>query len=77
MKKEEAERMLLAEIDVLNLLRTEIIKAGSQSAWARRAGIDRPTINSILNGRRSLQPKVLSALGVKRVSAYFQIEPNA
>jgi plasmid maintenance system antidote protein VapI len=71
-----AKRTLLAEVDVLNLLRTEIMKAGSQSAWARRAGVNRPTINSILHGRRTIQPKVLSALGLRKVFAYYPIKAD-
>jgi hypothetical protein len=62
--------LLLSDDDVMKLLRTEIAKAGSQSAWAKVSGISRPSINQTLKGTRGFQPKVLSALGLKRVNAY-------
>jgi hypothetical protein len=33
--------------DVVSLLRFEVQQAGSQLAWAKKAGVDRPTLNNI------------------------------
>jgi len=62
--------LLLNKQEVVNLLRKEIAKAGSQSEWARRTGIHRTALSALLNGRKGLQPKILAALGLKKVVAY-------
>jgi hypothetical protein len=40
---------------------------GSQSAFAKAAGVDRATVCKILQGLRPLQPKILRALNVRMV----------
>jgi hypothetical protein len=66
-------KLLLTDDDVMKLLRTAIATAGSQRAWATASGVDRPIINQILKGKRGFQPRVLLALGLKRVNAYSRI----
>ncbi len=61
---------LLDERAVLRLLRAEIAKAGGQSTWARKNGVNRSNLNLVLHGRRRPAPVVLAALGLKKVSAY-------
>jgi DNA-binding transcriptional regulator YdaS (Cro superfamily) len=63
---------LLVE-DVLKLLRAEIAAAGSQSEWARIKGVNRPVLNYALRGRRKLQPKILKALGLEKVTVYKRL----
>jgi hypothetical protein len=53
--------------DVVQLLRLEVERMGSQSAFAKAAGVDRPTVCKILQGLRPLQPKILRALNVRMV----------
>jgi DNA-binding phage protein len=60
----------LDENDVLRLLREEVDRAGGQSAWARRSGIDRVYLNRVLNGKRPLPLRIVKALNLKRVFAY-------
>ena len=60
----------LNENDVLRLLREEVDRAGGQSAWARRSGIDRVYLNRVLNGKRPLPPRIVKALNLKRAFAY-------
>jgi hypothetical protein len=59
--------------DVIKLLHSEIAAAGSQSKWARQKRVNRPIVNSILSGRRRLQPKVLSALGLEEITVYRRV----
>jgi len=40
---------------------------GSQAAFAKRYGLDRFTLNSILNGKRRVSATVLKALGLRKV----------
>jgi hypothetical protein len=40
---------------------------GSQSAFAKAAGVDRATVCRILRGRAPLRPKILRALNVRMV----------
>lgn len=51
--------------DVISLLQFEIKQAGSQMAWAKKAGVDRPRLNSILNGRKPITPSIIRALGLR------------
>jgi hypothetical protein len=53
--------------DVVQLLRSEVERLGSQSAFARAAGVDRALVCKILRGRALLQPKLLRALNVRMV----------
>jgi hypothetical protein len=59
--------------DVIKLLHSEITAAGSQSQWARQKSVHRTTVNSILSGRRRLQPKILSALGLEEITVYRRV----
>jgi hypothetical protein len=63
----------LALEDVMKLLHAEIAAAGSQSEWARQKRVNRSIANSILSGRRNLQPKVLTALGLEEITVYRRI----
>ena len=58
---------LLDETDVLRLLHEG---AGSQSAWARRSGVNRSQLNHVLSGKRRLSPRIIQALKLKKVVAY-------
>jgi hypothetical protein len=59
--------------DVLKLLHGEIAAAGSQSEWARKKRVDRSIVNTALSGRRNLQPKVLTALGLEAITVYRRV----
>ena len=58
--------VVLDEEDVIRLLRVEIEKDGSQSAWARRRSIERPSVNAMLSGRIPVSRSVAEALGLRR-----------
>jgi hypothetical protein len=53
--------------DVTELLRREIDRVGSQSQWARQAGVQRSLINKVINGRRLPTSRLCRALGLKWV----------
>lgn len=57
---------VFSDDDVVHLLKAAIEREGSQSAFAKRYGVDRPTINAILKGRRSINT-VLKALQLRKV----------
>ena len=54
------------EEDVIRLLRVAIEKDGSQSAWARRCRIERPSVNAMLSGRIPVSKTVANAIGLRR-----------
>jgi hypothetical protein len=58
--------IILEEEDVIQLLRLEIEKDGSQAAWARRCRIERPSVNAMLSGRIPVSKSVADALGLRR-----------
>jgi DNA-binding phage protein len=51
--------------DVLALLRAEIERPGSQSAWARKTGADRSFLNRILKGHWHPTKAIIEALGLR------------
>jgi hypothetical protein len=57
---------VFSDDDVVHLLKAAIEREGSQSAFAKRHGFDRPTINAILKGRRPIS-SVLKALQLRKV----------
>jgi DNA-binding phage protein len=58
---------MLTRKDVLQLLRREVAKAGGQSAWARKTGVNRSILNKALHERKPAQKSVLKALGLEIV----------
>jgi hypothetical protein len=63
-------RVLLSSEYVIEFLRAEVEKAGTESEWARRTGANRTSLNLTLNGRLGLQKNILDALGLEMVVAY-------
>jgi DNA-binding phage protein len=53
--------------DVIHLLRSEVERAGGQTAWAKKTGIDRVTINRVLSNQRPLTKKIIRALKLRTV----------
>ena len=58
--------VIFEEEDVIRLLRVEIDKDGSQSAWARRRGLERACVNAMLARRIPVSKSVANALGLRR-----------
>jgi DNA-binding phage protein len=58
---------LLKTGEVVRLLRTHVALAGSQTAWARDTGIQRPEISKVLRGKRPLNKPMMHALGLRVV----------
>jgi transcriptional regulator GlxA family with amidase domain len=53
--------------DVIELLRSEVERAGSQSAFAKKAGVDRATVNRVLRGRLAPTQKLIDGLNLRIV----------
>ena len=58
--------------DVVCLLRSEVKRTGGQSAWGRKNGINRATLNKVLNCIRPPTPAIIRALNLRIV---FVSEP--
>jgi hypothetical protein len=61
---------ILTANDVLDLLRAEVEKAGSQRKWASENGVDRTVVCRVLGGFYKPQNSLVRALGLKKVVAY-------
>jgi DNA-binding transcriptional regulator YdaS (Cro superfamily) len=48
--------------DVRQRLQREVQKTGSQSQWARRTGVSRVHLNKVLNGKKTMGPRIIEAL---------------
>jgi len=55
--------------EVVRLLKAAVEREGSQLAYAKRHGLDRPHLNQILNGKKHAGPRFLKALGLRNVYA--------
>ncbi len=64
----------LSKNEVLALLRARAEKAGSQRALAERLGVTPAYLSDVLQGRREPGPKILAALGLRRVEMYLKAE---
>jgi DNA-binding phage protein len=59
--------------DVIRLLRSEVKRAGGQTAWAKKTGTDRTIINKVLHDRQQPTKKIIRALKLRTV---FVPEPK-
>jgi hypothetical protein len=65
----DAEKAFLEHKEVMDLLRSEIARAGSQGCWAKMMGMDRAQLNKMLHGRQLLSKRVIKALKLRVVFA--------
>jgi hypothetical protein len=63
----DAQKAFLEHEDVMELLRLEIARAGSQGRWAEKMGIDRPQLNKMPHGCQVLSTRVIKALKLRVV----------
>jgi DNA-binding phage protein len=54
--------MFLDEQSVLDLLHTEVRRAGGQTAWSKKTGVNRSHLNKVLKGRKPLGGKIVRVL---------------
>jgi len=55
------------EDDIVHLLRAVVEREGSQTAFAKRHGVDRVLVNMILNSKRPVSGGIAKALGLPKV----------
>jgi DNA-binding phage protein len=65
-------RPLLRIEDVIRLLRDEVKRAGSQTEWARRNGVERTSVSHVLSGRKRPTKDIVKTLKLEKVVAYKQ-----
>ncbi|MGN6748424.1 MAG: hypothetical protein ACTHJS_07500 [Xanthobacteraceae bacterium] len=58
---------ILDDGDVTDLLRAEIENAGGQTAFSRKFGVPRVTLNKILHGKRGLTKRIVKLLKLRVV----------
>jgi hypothetical protein len=58
---------------VVEQLRSEVAEAGSETAWAHPHGISQSYVNFVLRNAISPGPKLLKALGLKKVISYEKV----
>lgn len=61
---------MITEERVLECLREECERLGSQKAFAELHGLSTAYINDVMRGRRDFGPAILAALGIERVVTY-------
>ena len=70
LKSQPHSTILLNLREVVELIRDEVHKAGSQSSWARQIGARQSDISNALGGRRLPVKAILDAIGLEKVIAY-------
>ena len=63
--------------DVRAMLAQAVRDAGSQKAFALRAGVSRPYLNDVLAGRREPGERLLDAIAVQRVERFVSLRRDA
>jgi hypothetical protein len=63
----------MTENEVRSRLAHECGKAGGVNALARQLKVGQPYLSLLLNGERTLGPKILKALGLRKVVSYVEI----
>lgn len=64
----------LGKEDVLALLDRTCHEVGGVNAFARLHGLSPAYVSSVLSGNRTLGPKVLKALRLRRVTSYERVK---
>jgi DNA-binding phage protein len=59
--------------NVILLLRSEVEQAGNQGAWSKKTGVNRATLNNVLNGH---QPPTKSIIRALKLRVVFVPEPK-
>ena len=58
---------ILGQKDIVQLLRFEVERAGSQAAWAKKHRVDRPKVNRVLRSVKQPTPSIIRALRLRTV----------
>ena len=61
-------------IEVMLLLNKAVRDAGSQKAFAEQCGISQQFLHDVLNARRAPSEKILSVLGVRKVTRFVRLK---
>jgi DNA-binding transcriptional regulator YdaS (Cro superfamily) len=59
--------------DVFVMMRAACKAAGGQAAWAEAHDMSPAYVSDVLNSRREPGPKILSALGLRKVVRYVAV----
>ncbi len=59
---------------IIEVLKSEVQRLGSQKALAAKMGISLPYLSDIIQGRREPGPKVLAYLGLERQITYVKVK---
>jgi len=57
---------------VLEFIRSQVTKHGSQKAYARHLGVSQQYLNDVLSGRRDLSAELAALLGYKRLTVFVK-----
>lgn len=63
----------MTEADVRELLRKACEAAGSDRAWALEHKLSAQYVGDVKNGKRSIGPAILKALGLSAVTTYRRL----
>jgi DNA-binding phage protein len=66
----------LEQRDIRDFLRKEVERAGGQSAWSRKTGVHRGTVNRVLAGQIKPTKELLKALRLRVVYAIMDDRGN-
>lgn len=61
---------MLTEQEVIERLRVAIEESGGQRAFAEKHGFTAAYVNDVRHGRRAPADRILSALGLERITVY-------
>jgi transcriptional regulator with XRE-family HTH domain len=59
--------------ELMKLIQQRVEQTGTQAALARELGITAVYLGDVLSGKREPGPKILDALGIRRVITYVKV----
>jgi DNA-binding phage protein len=62
-----AKKSIMNEEALIERLRAEVERAGSQSELARKVGVERVTLNGVLRGHLKIPPSMFKHLKIKKI----------
>lgn len=64
----------MTHAEFLTHLRADVSATGTQRAWARKHGVQEPTLSQVLTGQRDATEAIANACGFVRKVAFYVLE---
>lgn len=64
-------------IDAIAVLRAEVLRLGSQKAFAKTYNLSENYVSNVMTGRFDPSDRILAAVGLRRQTVYFELDKTS